>query len=184
MVVYDLLIIGGGYWGCGVAIAARESGLSVRLVDDGDLRSGSRNASAIADLKAYRSPVFSKYLPPDWTRTDLQDSFTWLVDHGGVVTREHFWNHFTGKGPRLGNESVYLPAPDTLAKQSDAIRVPGKVVGGTIEDKVEVKLLVGSVLRGRYLVVAAGYRTDEVLACLNLPSVGVGRLYGRGINLF
>lgn len=166
MATWDLLIVGGGYWGAAVSFEARKKGWRVAVVDDGDKRSGTRAASGVADRSAFKSEVFRKYLPVGWSDSDLDDSFNWLLERGGETVGEYFWNRFAGTGPREGSECVYIEGPETITN------------------------LLGSTYRGRFdpskvdykrLVVAAGYRTDEVLAQLGLDPLGVGKLYGRGI---
>lgn len=175
---YDLIVIGAGYWGTAITLQARKKGWNVIALDDEDVRSGSRNASAICDPKAYQSNVFKKYWPADWTQQDLQDSLSWLVDRGAVKTREYFWNKFAGTSIREGGEALYLPNPESLC----SLAKPAKVIveGGNTGNTIELFTSKG-VFRSRCLAVAAGYRTDDMLKILGLSQVGVSSLYGRGI---
>lgn len=161
---YDLLVVGAGYWGAAVAFEAKRRGWSVAVIDDGDPRSGSRNASGICDPRAYHSSVFAKYWPPNWQPSDLTESLAWLVDRGGYRVREYFWNRFAGTAPRTGAECVYVADPTTLTRSAYPRLNKG------VRD-----------VPHRRLLVAAGYRTDDVLASLGLPTLGVRPLPGRGI---
>lgn len=177
--IYDMIVVGAGYWGAACASEARRRGRTVLVIDDADPKSGSRAASGVCDPKAYKSDVFAKYLPADW-KPLLNDSFQWLLDNGGVLTTERFRNHFAGTESRGGAECVYVPTVDTiLSLAGETVRAG--VVGGSLGETVCVSGTDGRAYVGRRLLVAAGYRTDDVLRSVGVKPLGVGRLYGRGI---
>lgn len=180
---WDLLVVGAGYWGSGIAYEAAQKGWKVAVVDDGDLRAGSRNASGICDPKAYKSSVFSRYWPPEWNPSELDDSIAWLIDQGGYWVDEWFWNRFQGTTPRAGARCVYL---DGGFGALIPYRIQGKILDGEPEGgfwniRLENREGKTSWVEARRLAVAAGYRTDEVLDSLGLPGVGITPLYGRGL---
>lgn len=178
----DVIVVGAGYWGVGITLRLRNAGHRVYLIDDADPRGGSRNASGICDPAAYRSEVFRKYWPADWQEGELKDSLAWLIDSGvGRRVRESFWNVYKGTQPRAAEECVYLDSPSTLLGRMYPVR-RGKVCGGRVSKSgCQVLLSDGTELAASHLVVAAGYRTDEVLTALEQPRAGVSALYGRGI---
>lgn len=179
---WDAVVIGSGYWGAGIAAHLADAGKSVLVVDDGDAKSGSRNASAICDPAAYESSVFKKYWPPDWDASDLDYSLNWLLAHGGRKVRENFWNRFAGTAPRDGAEAIYLDCPEPLMMTPRSVKRAARVVGGESGfGGVTVEFDYSTITRTRQLVVAAGRRTDEVLTSLQLKPVGVRSLFGRGI---
>lgn len=181
--VVDLVIVGSGYWGAAVYLFAKQRGLSVKVVDDGDLKSGSRNASGIADIRAYRSSVFRKYWPSDWADSELVESFDWLCKIGGRITQETFWNQYQNRSPRKGTECVYVATPATLTSQIQE----GDIVSSRVEQirpgkqTSLVQLQNGKTLETRHVVIAAGYQTDSLLIASGLRVIGVTGLYGRGI---
>lgn len=164
MVTYDLAVVGAGYWGAAIAYEAKKLGWKVIVLDDGDSKSGSRNASGICDPRAYTSSIFSKYWPSEWSKTDLDESLQWLLAHKGYKVQEWFWNLFAGTQPRQGTECIYISSVEVITQ----LAYP------RTKQSLEK-------LKYKRLVVAAGYRTDEVLQSLELPLLGVKRLAGRGI---
>lgn len=179
-VPYDLIIIGGGYWGTGIALEAEKKGWRVIVIDDKDSLSGSRNASAVCDPQAYRSKIFAKYLPSSWTPNDLTESFNWLLQHGGYRQKEWFLNSFNGTPPRVGTEAIYLKDNSTLLSLVKPLI--GKVTGGSFEGGQWILNLENSPrVISKWLVVAAGVHTDKVLTSLGLPTIGVSPLFGRGL---
>lgn len=180
-VIYDLIVVGGGYWGSGIAFEARAKGWNVLLVDSNDPYGASRAASGIADIKAYGSSIFKKYWPADWSQEDLRESFDWLMKRGGYRQREWFWNQFKGTAPREGTDCVYIPLVTTITELTNRVYDEvGKVFVFNASD-LAVDLKLGGMFRGRRLVVAAGYLTDGVLNMAGLGALGVGGLYGRGL---
>lgn len=195
----DLLVIGAGYWGTGVTLKALERGVKVITLDDNDKESGSRNASAVCDPRAYDSEIFAKYFPYDWTKKDLEESLEWLLGKGAYIVKEYFWNKYQGSSPRLmPREIFYLETPQYLTSQITPLN--GKVVsifqrrnlskktseGWTIVYETIDKLtcqVVQNLITCKKLVIACGYRTDDVVELIS-PNLklGVGKLYGRGIN--
>lgn len=183
--MYDLCVIGGGYWGTAIAYRAQELGLDFVVIDSGDPKSGSRNASAICDPGAYTSSIFDKYWPKSWERDKLKDSIDWLETVGGYWVQEYFQNDFAGTEPRERTKVLYLSTPHHFI-QSCPKKIKGQVCGRKKEGKGQriefwahrqkMEILTKSV------VVAAGYRSDEVLNALGVPGVGVEALYGRGLN--
>lgn len=178
--MYDLVVVGGGYWGVGIALEAQAKGWTVAVLDDKDRLGGSRNASAVCDPKAYESDIFAKYLPDDWTAADLKESFAWLVAHGGKVTHEFFLNKFQDRPMRKGNDAIYLDSNNVLLSQVKPIeeKVVSMEKRGIVWD---LKAKSGTIYRARKVAIAAGYRTEGLLRFLDLPHISVGKLYGRGV---
>lgn len=185
--MYDLVVIGGGYWGIGVAIEAKRKGWNTIVVDSYDKQSGSRNASAICDPAAYKSSVFNKYWPSDWHKSELDASLNWLLANGGEWVQERFWNHFAGTEPREGGKCIYLQ--DNFKILSRAPRTLGKVCGidkASYGWNITISSLSEAMKFWTYqtkrVVVAAGYHTGELLVkCGIRGAPDVGKLYGRGV---
>lgn len=180
MVIYDAVIIGAGYWGASICEVLKESGRSVIVVDDEDSKSGTRNASAICDPLAYKSSVFSRYWPEGWDKSLLEESLSWLVEKGGVITEEYFWNLYQEREIRLRGKVIYLPHPDTISQLANpriTAHVRDIILG---PDRVELSLLDSRSIVCRSLVIAAGYRSGELAYKLGVD-LGISSLYGRGI---
>jgi glycine/D-amino acid oxidase-like deaminating enzyme len=176
---YDLIVIGGGYWGAGIAYEAKKRGKRVIVLDSKDPLSGSRNASAICDPSSYKSPIFSKYFPSDWSKEDLDNSLSWLIERGGKVTQEGFLNSFQGRSYREGAKAIYIDSNETITGLVDSQRFE---VENIIEDSRRVSVWEGeSCISCTYLVLAGGYSTDKLLEDSGLCRLGVSKLYGRGI---
>jgi glycine/D-amino acid oxidase-like deaminating enzyme len=150
-----VLVIGAGYFGAAIAHEARHAGFDVTVVDDGDAKAGSRVASGIANPKS--DP------PEGLTRAEFDASLKWVGDHGGVLTREWFWNAGAGTQPRPRHFVYYLDNNEVITSLAYPIG------GASIPPHDGIT------------VVAAGYRTDEVLANLGVPPLGVQPWMGRSI---
>jgi hypothetical protein len=155
----------------------------VRVLDDADPLAGSRNASAIVHVHTYDSPIFADLWPRDWSREELERSLGWLVETCGArPSVETFWNlDRRDLGQRTSRERppLYLPTNGALL---DLVAAERRRVSALWRDGAEwiAETWEGPV-RGRRVLVAAGYRTDEVLASAGLGTLGVRRLFGRGL---
>lgn len=177
----DLAVVGGGYWGSAIAHEARTRGLDAVVLDDADPASGSRNASGILHPGIYRSPLFLKYMPDDWTPADLDASFEWLKRHcGAVATTEHFanWTRPDLGIRRLPAHGYYLSSNGALLGLVHPIRMKVSKI-----DKWGSGWIVNDTVLSPRLVVAAGIWTDEVLALAGVEPVGVTALFGRGLGV-
>ena len=182
MVNYDVIVVGGGYWGTAATIELKEAGKKVLQIDSNDPMSGSRAASGICDPRAYDSSTFQRYWPSDWTKSDLTESLSWILNHQGYKVTEYFWNQFQNREVRESVECIYVPTPESFTELTKPVF--GTVVKGSIDaKKVSVLLDNSKEYTARYLVVAAGYKSDEVLESLQLAPLGVTKLYGRGLNV-
>ena len=181
MVNYDVIVIGAGYWGTASTIELRKTGKKVLQIDSNDSMSGSRAASGICDPRAYDSNTFKRYWPSDWSKSDLTESLSWLLNHKGFKVTEYFWNQFQYREVRESIECIYVPTPESFTSLTSPLK--GIVVSGTVEKKITVHLADSREYTSNYLVVAAGYKSDEVLKSFSLHELGVTQLYGRGLNV-
>lgn len=179
---YDLVVIGGGYWGTAIAYEGRAKGWTTLLIDSCDTLAGSRNSSAVCDPAAYKSNIFQKYWPTGWQPSELEESLNWLVSvGGGRLVREAFWNLFQGTDPRAGSAAIYLDDNTQLERlhprEAGTVHRGEKRAGGWV-----LHSSLGELQTTR-IAVAAGTNTDNVLGSLSLPKIGVESLAGRGIIL-
>src|SRR4051812_2831382 len=113
----DLIVVGGGFWGCAIANRAVEAGLDVHLIDNGYEKSGSRNASGLANRNWFASP---KGLPYWWTNRDTFDAFHWIGRMGGQLKGEYFSSYLNPE-PRWRSGLMTCPNPQAFLR-TDAKR--------------------------------------------------------------
>lgn len=182
---YDTILVGGGYWGCGIAIELMRASKKVLILDSNDAMSGTRAASGICDPKAYNSKIFSKLLPKRWEKNMslIDDSLHWLVSVGGKKVVESFWNKFAQTEPRTGAHCIYVDSPATVSDhvkhlvKRESLRMAITEGGGW---RVAVDEHTGNYW-AKNLVIAAGYSSGGVAIKCGLPGFEVSRLYGRGV---
>lgn len=184
-VTKDLIIIGAGYWGCGIAIEARKAGKAVMIIDDANPMSGTRAASGICDPKAYNSQIFAKLLPKRWESnlSLLKDSFDWLLRNGGYQVQEKFWNQFAGTAPRDGAKCIYIDSPAAFKKPVGDLIYQDTFHRAWTEGGFWKVTVLGhkGIYTCKHLVVAAGINSGTTLINCGLSAVNVGGLYGRGL---
>ena len=86
---FDIVVVGGGVTGAGVALDAASRGLSVVLVEAGDLASGTSSRSGKTVHGGLRGRVLG--ITPDG------DGNVWLATDGGGLAR---WRHGSPKAGR------------------------------------------------------------------------------------
>jgi glycine/D-amino acid oxidase-like deaminating enzyme len=176
--VVDLVVVGGGFWGAGVALLAGEAGWDVMLLDSGESLGASRSAAGIVCEGWYRQATVKKMMPGDWTREEVTDSIRWLERFGLEKTGEVFSSYRRSR-PVLRDDCYLLPSPESLLGK---VRPTGgrvlslREAGGVVEVRTAKELL-----RAGRVVVAAGAFTDTLLKGSNLPVVGVVPLRGRAV---
>lgn len=193
-IIYDVAVVGSGYWGTSIALKAAEAGKSVIVIANDDPKGGSINASGILDPKVYFRSGFEKRWPADWAKSELDDSIAWLLDHGAYRVMERFWNEFRKTPARDNREMIYVPSVTSFTDQIYQDRygiviTKGTVYGlsGGLNGSQELRYTTKAMTMeghayARNVVFATGYRTDELLDTLSLSKMGVGRLWGRGFN--
>jgi glycerol-3-phosphate dehydrogenase len=109
----DLLVIGGGVVGAGIALEAARRGLSVRLVEARDFASGtsSRSSKLVhGGLRYLREGAFGL------TRESVRERGRLLHDAPGLVEPQRFlFGHYAGRKPSRGTMAVGLALYDGLA---------------------------------------------------------------------
>jgi glycine/D-amino acid oxidase-like deaminating enzyme len=178
-----VIVIGGGYWGAAIAHTLRNAGKPVMVLDDQDPMSGSRNAAAIIAPHLYKTDKLRAMLPEGWNDSTIDESVAWATQMGrGVERREGFLNamlgstkvtHPSGWGTAFHfGENTLMDLVKPLNEKVQTIRFYGNdwIVQTDARTYTAPKV-----------VVAAGYRTDEVLKMAGLPIIGVKKIYGRGV---
>lgn len=190
--VYDLVVIGGGYWGTAIAYESfRQNFGYTLLLDDADPMGGSRNASGIVDPKIYFGDERKRVmLPDDWTKDDILLSLIWLSQYGGAYPiKGSFLNMMAGARmiePRpestqclhISGQAFFRihPRLRETVTSIEPCRMHGRGAKGW-----RVFTHEKGIYETKNVVIAAGYRTDDVLKLAGLPPLGVGKLFGRGL---
>lgn len=182
---FDTIVVGGGYWGSGIALELMRAGKKVLILDSNDPMSGTKAASGICDPKAYSSKIFSRLLPKRWEKNMglIKDSLDWLVRIGGKPVIERFWNRFANTQPREGAACIYVDSPATLTDhvkhlvRRESLHKAWAEGGGWMVAVTEHP----GIYSAKNLIIAAGYNSGIVAHNCGFPNLHVGRLYGRGI---
>lgn len=181
----SVIVIGAGYWGAPITHTLRNAGKTVICLDDQDPLSGSRNAAAIIAPHVYRTDKLKGMLPEGWTQADIDQSVAWATKMGrGVEYQEGFLNIM----PSAASATVRIPD-----KWATSVHFPEGAIIDLVEPRQEK---VCTIRHGEggwnvvttvqtyvadTVVIAAGYRTDEVVKLAGLPPIGVQKVFGRGI---
>lgn len=187
MTVYDLIVIGGGFWGTACAVEAQERGLDTLLLDDDRPMAASRNAAGIVSLGWYRwrmtrdrKDVTGNIFADTFARSDADYGVRWLLERG--LLRQTGEEFFSLRGNRQFRSDLYL-----LSSPADLFQLaPRKYL--TVLQLVRERghwLIVTreQTYTARGVVLAAGAFTDELLTASGLEPVGVTGLRGRGLLL-
>lgn len=175
----DLIIIGGGFWGISCALRAKEQNKSVLVFDDRDPQAASRNATCMIKWGWYSGTPFKKLCPDNWTDEDIVESFRWLSKYVELEsTGQNFYNFSDNfKKKTFQDDVVLMELPESLLNQVLTINEKVEMIKETKEGwRVNGK-------NCKNLIIAAGYRTDELLIKNKLPGVGIGKDLGIGLIL-
>lgn len=184
--MYDLIVIGGGFWGTMAALQAREAGLDTLLLDDLNPQGASRNAAGIVSLGWYallgrridRKDVVANIFGDTFTRSDVLWGVNFLRERG--LLKQTGEEVFTLAGNRKFREDLWLLSapqdlfdltPRTWAKVDKLVK--GRDYWAILTENREHLT--------RRVILAAGAFTDTLLEASNLPAVGVKGLRGRGL---
>lgn len=177
----DLLVIGGGFWGCAIANLAVERGLNTHLIDNGYLSSGSRNASGLSNPAWFKD---GKGLPIWWTKRDTSGGLNYLYQMGGKPTGELFSSY---QNPAVRYRDGLITCPtlkpfletDAKRHQRSVLRLERSI----IDSGWFVEMMEGDRLWAQNVVLATGRHTDLLLKLSGLPTTGVTGLRGRSLIL-
>jgi glycine/D-amino acid oxidase-like deaminating enzyme len=184
--MYDLAVVGSGFWGTAVAYEAMQAGMRVLIVDARDQNGASRNAAGIVCRGWYRQETVLGMTPHDWTQDDFDVGFAWLKKHADLrQTGEEFWSY---RSPihKVRDDCYLIPSPDAVLRLAErATFVLGKATAIIPESPatnwrvlVEVDG-VPAYETARQVVVAAGAWTDHLLQASGMQPIGVKSLRGR-----
>lgn len=179
--VYDLCVIGSGFWGSTCAAMARASGKypNIITIDASEGQGASRNCQPIDSPRWFkRTSTMTKLLKPGWINR-IGDSFEWLERHG-IIRRTGRW--YCAYGNVRYHEDFYVTVPDsdlcnrwTKGRVSELCEWRGRV---------EIRVNSGeSVYTARKVVIAAGVWTDVLLKASSMRPIGVYGLKGRNLYI-
>jgi glycine/D-amino acid oxidase-like deaminating enzyme len=173
VVMLDLLIIGGGFFGTAAAVQAQQIGASFTVVDSAEAAGGSVNAAGllhpVSDSVANRIPEHWRASPHvDWL--DRFAMLTWI--------REEF--------------STYLKPGQVKVRNDVLIAEPRSILSLITPEKAHVCIILrtasgwhvqgtrGEQWAARRVIIAAGVWTDKLLRPNGFEPTGVTSLPGGG----
>lgn len=171
----SIAIIGNGFWGSATARRLREQGADVDVYADPAVPGASVAAAGICKLAWYKQDTVRRMMDGVFTYDQFADGFAWLTDRTRIeASPETFVNR--PRGTSKVHTDTYLGDPLDL------------IVPPTIRERVTAIMpadngaFVHTERGDRWhdaVVVAAGAKTDEVLA--GLGHTGVKPLLGRAV---
>lgn len=169
--MYDIAIVGSGYWGTAMALTARWLRLKVWMVDSAEKEGASRNASAHFSFSWYKKPWLGRIQQAveraRFFGLDLRQTGAWIGKtvapgvHSPKLRNKPDWHLFSPQ------QFLDLRPPDVVAPVL-------KVEPGTVH-------LSDGPIYARHVYVAAGAWTDNLLLASGLPRLGVSGLPGAGL---
>ena len=178
--MYDLTIVGSGFWGVVTSLFAKEVGLNFVLIDDKQPHSGSRNASGLIDTSWYKGNFFDG-IKPDWWDPKLIDIGIKKLLKFGVI-KETIQDDLHVSGKRKGERrtrKVYIVSDLIGLLNTDFPRIYGSL---TSLKKVDYGWYLNDLgVQCKNVVLTTGMWTDGVLESSGIPKIGVKGLAGRAI---
>lgn len=175
--VYDLAVVGGGFWGTATALRARARGWDVVLLDEASKFAGSRSASGYFTERWYTGK---------WNEA-IRHAYAWANEAG--VNFKHVGARLNTVQDRInrspwhykhrGDYKVFFPqqfldlvSAEPFGKVERIVQEDGrKILLNEYDERIEAKRVV----------VAAGVWTDDLLFNSGLPTLGVGGLWGSAV---
>lgn len=175
---YDLIVVGGGFWGSAVTWLARQRGLDTLLVDDGDTLGASRNGAGLVSLGWYKQQTIQK-MWPDWLRQGAaEEGLEWLQGIVGAVQTGEWFSSYSRPEP-VYRPDLWLVDPAAVITPPDAREHVNRVLLDNQGWAVQVD--EGPTWVTPRVVIAAGVYSDFLLSASGLPTVGVKLLMGSAV---
>jgi glycine/D-amino acid oxidase-like deaminating enzyme len=183
--MYDLIVIGGGFWGSMTALHAQKKGLSVLLLDDLNPQGASRNAAGIISLGWYqwrqtrdKKDVVGNIFGDLFTFADAAYGVGLLRDYG--LLRQTGEEMFTLAGNRRFRQDLWLlSSPQELFELAERKQ---RQVERLVREDGRWRVQTAEVnYFAQRVVIAAGAFTDDLLVASGLSPIGVKGLRGRGL---
>lgn len=159
----DIIVLGGGFWGRAIAIFAERHGYTVRLVDreftDGST-SASAAASGLASLAWYKG---------EWRARAIQ----------AYDTAQLLGMKFNACGSRVVDSLRAKPSREDLGLM---LFDPQQVFGlRRVDSFGAIDTVADAREQARWVVIAAGVQTDQILERSGLAPLGVEALWGSAV---
>lgn len=172
----DLIVVGGGFWGCAIADVAARRGWSVLILDDGDEEGASRNAAGYVRWEWLEGRL-GEIIPEWWEPIHVTMSKVLLEDWGAREVEEDV--HDYRSGTWKVSPGLFMVNPwEVLSRgvRTARVRLVNRTPAGW-----QVLTSLGDVIPAHRVAVAAGVWTDPLLAASDLPELGVESLTGSAI---
>ena len=179
--LYDIAILGGGFWGVATAYEARKRGLSVALIDDNREQGASRCATGLVCSHWYHADTVRKMLPERYDKRAIDYSIGWMVENGKARRVGELIETYSRKGVWQFRDDCYqFDSAESLLLLTP-VDIHRKVLYVLPDDEGWLVVTTGPEVRARRVLVAAGAFTNEILEASELPTVDVVGLRGRAL---
>jgi glycine/D-amino acid oxidase-like deaminating enzyme len=171
--MYDLAIVGTGFWGSAAIRIADTRGISAVSIDDMDPRGASRNAAGIVTRSWYKQHTVRSMTDGVFSMSEVDEGIDWFASNTGLQrTTEEFYSY---QRPNIVNraDTYLLPGPDRVLVEPGVVGKVTKIEG---PDPWRLTLSGGDTVVTRKVILALGYRTQELC-----PDIGVVPLHGRAL---
>jgi glycine/D-amino acid oxidase-like deaminating enzyme len=184
---YDLIVVGSGFWGTAIALEARESGMNVAVIDDGNRFGASRAAAGFINPDWFKGKAIRSHFPADWSGDEHLEGFAWLHERVELThTGELFKNLVRGNG-----EWKWRPGLWVMNSPLDLLQLWPEVIPGRVSSFVRLgdtwrvfwpeENGYINMITARKLVLATGAATDGLLEANGFEPVGVSSLWGMAL---
>lgn len=179
--MYDLIVIGSGYWGTAIQREALSKGLNSIVVTDRQPHMASMNATGIVSLEAYKSKAISKLWSNLFTLADIKESIESLKLEGFLHSEPEFFSSWQNPVAKK-RDTVYL-MDDIPYLSSIGPTILGQAQGIVPSSGEWLVHMGAEILRSKAVAVAAGVWTDELLRRSGIAPIGVESIKGTYLQL-
>jgi len=172
-VIYDLAVVGLGFWGTCVSLEARSRGLEIITFDDGNLFGASRNAAGLIQRSWFKQDTIKKMMG-DVTLDEIDYGIDWLMGHSSLIKCGELFSSYQNETKRFREDLYILPSVDSILKE-----IPSYGEVKHISHRGNYWSVEGHFARA--LVITAGWWSGKLLADNNLPTIVVKPLLGRAL---
>lgn len=172
---WDLVVVGGGYWGSAIARAGRKRGWTTMVIDDGDEEGASRNSAGYVRWE-YLTGRLASILPPWWGEDSQAASIAHVAELGASSLAEAVHNYRTDSWSEVPGLLLVNPWEVLMRDLTARVRLVNRTPAGW-----QVLTNQSDIIPAHRVVIAAGVWTDALLQASGLEELGVDQLVGSAI---
>lgn len=178
--VKDVIVVGSGFWGAAIARKLNKAGMDYTVIDDGHIDSGTRNSGAYTCMRWFSSGTIAKQIPDDWTKQRIEKWVNWLINNKYLEPVGQ-WVYNKSRDTWKRYDDCYLMKDVSAFSNKTKHVVQDSVVRIKDGRDCVVYLKQGTPIKAKYIVLAAGVWTDEILKNSRMNEIGVESLNGRAL---